>query len=103
MVDDHITNRTRAVVGGAAASCVAGFAGFLACYHGVKCVLERSAPTAQGGWDMGPWGNTAAATAVSLAPFLRLRAMRRNLLGVALVVGVELYHELDYLEKNGLQ
>jgi len=92
---------TRAVVAGAAAGCTAGFAGFLAGYHGVKCVLERSSPAEQGGWDYGPWGNTAGAAAVWLAPFLRLRAMRRNLVAVALVVGVDLYHELEYLEKHG--
>ena len=92
---------TRTLVAGAAASCTAGFAGFLAGYHGIKCVLERSTPAEQGGWDYGPWGNTAASAAVGLAPFLAMRAMRRNLLAVALVVGVDLYHELEYLEKPG--
>ena len=54
-----------------------------------------------GGFDYGPWGNTALGAGAGLAPFLRLRAVRRNLLAVALVVGVDLYHELEYLEQHG--
>lgn len=56
-------------------------------------VVENPTPCDR---NYGPWGNTAVATVIGLAPFLRLQAVRRNMIAVALVVGVDLYHELEH-------